>query len=160
MPSAQHASAVMPIMSTRLAWRLTPASAAYSKAAAAAMPAAMARSATSGSHTMAAKAAAARITPLTRRVIQPFSGSRSWSRGGGGCGDAAVPPLTLLIGEDGVDQVPAPEVGPQRVGDVDFGVRDLPQQVVAHPHFAARADHQIRVGLPRGVEKARERSEE
>ena len=69
--------------------------------------------------------------------------------------DAAVAALALLIGEHGLEQVPAAEVGPQRVGDVDLGVGDLPQQVVADAHLAARADQQIGIGLAGGVEEAR-----
>jgi hypothetical protein len=50
--------------------------------------------------------------------------------------------------------VPASEVGPERLGYVDLGVGDLPQQVVADAHFAARANEQIRIRLTGRVEEA------
>src|SRR5688500_11132532 len=151
MPRYQHATAAMTTMRRRLGSRVTPAAALYSNAAAAATATASTRNATSGSQTMAATATSARTTPLTRRVMRASARRRCRRRG-----DAAVAALALLIREHGVEQVTPPEVGPQRVGDVDLGVGNLPQQVVAHAHFTARADHQVRVGLPGGVEKARE----
>jgi len=42
--------------------------------------------------------------------------------------------------------MPAPEVGPQRFGKVDFRVRDLPEQEIADAHLAARANQQVRIG--------------
>ena len=50
----------------------------------------------------------------------------------------------------------AAEVGPERVGDPDLGVRDLPEQEVADAHLAARADQQIGIGLAGGVEELAE----
>ena len=38
------------------------------------------------------------------------------------------------------------EVGPEHVGEVKFGVRNLPQQEVADPHLAARAYQELGVG--------------
>ena len=74
-----------------------------------------------------------------------------------GVGDPAVAPLALLVGQHGLEQVAAAEVRPQSVGDVDLGIGDLPQQVVADAHLAARPNHQVGVGLAAGVEEARER---
>ena len=48
------------------------------------------------------------------------------------------------------------EVRPQRVGDPDLGVGDLPEQEVADAHLAAGADQQIGIGLAGGVEEAGE----
>src|SRR5207253_1978791 len=70
--------------------------------------------------------------------------------------DPTVPPLALLIRKDRLEQVAAAEVGPERLGDVDLGVGDLPEQVVADAHLAARPNQQIWIRLPRGVEEARE----
>jgi hypothetical protein len=50
----------------------------------------MTRSATSGSHTIAATAATARITPLTRRVIQVSALRRPAPQAGNGNGHGAV----------------------------------------------------------------------
>src|SRR5262245_713835 len=50
--------------------------------------------------------------------------------------------------------MPAPEVRPQRVSDVNLGIRDLPQQIVADSHLTARPDQEVRIGLASSVEKA------
>ena len=70
--------------------------------------------------------------------------------------DAAEAAIALLIREHAFEQVPAAEVGPQRVGDPDLRVGDLPQQEIADAHLAARPDQQIGIGLAGGVEQARE----
>src|SRR6185295_8686131 len=67
--------------------------------------------------------------------------------------DAAVAPIALLVGHHRLEQIAAAEVGPQRFGHPDLRIRDLPQQEVADAHLAARADEQIRIRLPRGVEQ-------
>src|SRR2546425_5665353 len=50
----------------------------------------------------------------------------------------------------------AAEVGPTPLGPPNLGVRDLPQQEVAHAHLAARADQQVGIGLSGRVEKIAE----
>src|SRR5437660_12512869 len=52
--------------------------------------------------------------------------------------------------------MPAAEVGPQRLGDPDLGIRDLPEQEIADAHLAARTDQQIGIGLAAGVEEGAE----
>src|SRR5678816_4257307 len=69
--------------------------------------------------------------------------------------DPSVPPIALLVGDYGLEQMGHAEVGPQRVGDPDLRVGDLPQQEVADAHLAARADQQVRIGLAAGVEVRR-----
>src|SRR6184192_1998165 len=86
--------------------------------------------------------------PLMTRVTWSFHAESNWRRL-----DAAVPPVALLIGEDRFEQMAAAKVGPQRFGDPDLGIRDLPQQEIADAHLAARPDQQIRIGLSRGVEE-------
>ena len=49
-----------------------------------------------------------------------------------------------------------PEVGPEGLGDVEFGVGRLPQQEVAQAVLAAGADQQVRVGHIGGIEAAGE----
>src|SRR5258706_16221691 len=70
--------------------------------------------------------------------------------------DAAVAAVALLVGDDRLEQIAAAEIGPERFGDPDLRVRDLPQQEVADAHLAARADQQIRIGLPCRVEELAE----
>src|SRR5260370_15708195 len=56
----------------------------------------------------------------------------------------AVAALTLLKFLDGLEQMGAAEIRPEGLGNVDFGVRRLPEQEVAQAHLAAGADHQIK----------------
>jgi len=57
--------------------------------------------------------------------------------------EAAVP---LAVGIQGGQEVFFPEIGPQGVGDVEFGIGRLPEEKVAQAVLAAGADHQVRVG--------------
>src|ERR1700730_16194518 len=59
--------------------------------------------------------------------------------------DAAVAALALLKGEDRLEEMALAEVGPERGGDPDLAVRDLPEQEVGDSHLPARADQQVRV---------------
>ena len=54
----------------------------------------------------------------------PVEGSFRADDGGRWC-DTAVPPFTLLIRDHRLEQMASPEIGPQRVGDVNLGVCDL-----------------------------------
>src|SRR5205814_7952436 len=51
--------------------------------------------------------------------------------------DAAISPIALLIREDSLEKVLLAEVGPQGVGDPDFGVSNLPEKKVADAHLTA-----------------------
>src|SRR5581483_785727 len=101
-----------------------------------------------------------RTAPLMTRVTgrrPPRCGATSL--GGDGDGrrlDAAVPGIALLIREDRFEQMAASEVGPQRLGEPDLRIRDLPQQEVADAHLAARPDEEIGIRLPRRVEELAE----
>ena len=46
--------------------------------------------------------------------------------------------MTAGVGTDGLMEVRRPEVGPEHVGDEQFRVGDLPEQIVADPHLAGR----------------------
>src|SRR5437868_5602653 len=70
--------------------------------------------------------------------------------------DAAVASIALLVGEDRFEQVAAAEIRPQRLGDPDFRVGDLPEEKVADAHLAAGPDQQIGIGLAGGVEELAE----
>src|SRR5439155_4943331 len=70
--------------------------------------------------------------------------------------DAAVSAIALLVSDHGFEQVTAAEIGPQRFGDPDLRVGNLPQQEVADAHLAARPDQQVGIGLAGGVEKIAE----
>src|SRR5689334_17011592 len=94
----------------------------------------------SGAAQTIATARAMRTAPLTTRVMRAVSAASACSLRAE-CNrrrlDAAVPALALLIGDDGLEQIPPAEVGPEPLGDPDLGVRDLPQQEVADAHLAA-----------------------
>ena len=48
------------------------------------------------------------------------------------------------------------EVGPERRGDPDLAVGDLPEKEVGDPHLPARADQEIRIGKPGRAEPGAE----
>src|SRR5688500_2352951 len=68
--------------------------------------------------------AAASSTPLTSRTM------RELLHAGGhrGRGNSPITAVAFLIREDCFQQMAAPEVWPERIGDPDLGVRDLPQE--------------------------------
>src|SRR5437870_1469277 len=112
-----------------------------SRAASSATTTATTRSAARGRNTIAASAASASARPLIRRTIETC-GSELLARRSLGpyhrAGvDAAIAPLALLECQDRLEQVPTPEVGPERIGDVDLGICDLPEEEVAHAHLPA-----------------------
>src|SRR4051794_18421847 len=70
--------------------------------------------------------------------------------------DAAVAAIAFLVGDHRFEQIATAEVWPQRFGDPDLGVSDLPEEKVADPHLAAGPDQQIGIRLARGVEEIAE----
>ena len=56
--------------------------------------------------------------------------------------EATLPPL---IGGDSLVEVGLSEIGPERLGAVELGIGGLPEQEVTEPHFARRANHEVRV---------------
>src|SRR2546425_1112600 len=70
--------------------------------------------------------------------------------------DAAVPAVALLVGNDRFEKVAAAEIGPQRFGDPDLSIGDLPQQKIADAHLAAGPNQEIGIRLAGGVEKIAE----
>src|SRR5437867_13246031 len=70
--------------------------------------------------------------------------------------DPAVAAVALLVRDNRVEQIAPAEIGPQRLGDPNLGVGDLPEEEVADAHLAARADQQIRIRLAGGVEELAE----
>src|SRR5215472_1252027 len=108
---------------------------------------------------MATAAASSRV-PTAKRTSEAVSSSlglRLAFRGSAFVDDAAVAALALLKVEDRLEEVALAEVGPERGGDPDLAVRDLPEQEVGDAHLAARAYEQVRIGKPRGAEPRPER---
>ena len=66
--------------------------------------------------------------------------------------DTTKAALAALIVEQGIEQGRLIEIGPQHIGDVDFGVGELPQQEIADAPLATGADQQIRIALTSGVQ--------
>src|SRR5262249_62345077 len=64
---------------------------------------------------------------------------------GGGSMVAAEPPLAGGVIAQGLVEQLRREVRPVDGGNPQLGVRDLPEQVVAHAHLAGRADQKVRV---------------
>ena len=75
---------------------------------------------------------------------------------------AAEAPLAAAVRSDRLVERRGVEVGPQRLGEVELAIGELPQQEVADALLAAGADEQIRlrgvidreVGRQRGPERS------
>src|ERR1700674_6086234 len=61
-----------------------------------------------------------------------------------------------LVGGDRLIEVGVGEIGPERLGAVELGVRRLPEQEIAESHLAGGADHEVRIGQPPCVEMTRQ----
>src|SRR5260221_477826 len=61
------------------------------------------------------------------------------------------------VGSDGLVEGGSVEVRPVRLGHVQLGVADLPEEVVADAEFAGGADEEVGVGEAGGVEVCRDR---
>lgn len=70
--------------------------------------------------------------------------------------DGAVAAFAFLEVEEGFEKTGAVEIGPERIGDEDFGVGNLPEEEIADAHFTAGANEKIRIGKIGGVEMAGE----
>src|SRR5262245_25617731 len=91
-------------------------------------------------------------SPFLRWVLtQSLCGDRDRGRL-----DAAIAAVAFLIGDHGLEQMAPPEIGPERLGDPDLGIGDLPEEEVADAHLTARPDEQVGVRLARRVEKLAE----
>src|SRR6266550_1142426 len=71
---------------------------------------------------------------------------------------AAVAALARLEVDDGLEQVAAAEIGPEHFGDVNLGVRDLPQQEIRDAQLAAGADQKVGFSVFGSVEGGGEES--
>src|SRR5580692_7738475 len=67
---------------------------------------------------------------------------------------AAVAPFALLKIEQGFVELGAVEIRPQGFGHINFRVGNLPQQKIADAHLPARANQQVGVGQPGGVQES------
>src|SRR5262245_22595864 len=70
---------------------------------------------------------------------------------------AAETAFALLVVLDGVEKFRFAEIRPQRVGDVQLAVGDLPEKEVGDAHLAAGADEQVGIGKAGGAEMGGER---
>ena len=62
--------------------------------------------------------------------------------------EAAVAAIVFF---EGGEELGFAKIGPEGLSDDEFGVRDLPKEEVADAHFAAGANHEIRIGNVMGV---------
>src|SRR3954447_4666563 len=65
---------------------------------------------------------------------------------------AAEPAVALPVVAEGAEEVDLAEVGSERLHEVELAVRALPQHEVGEALLPGRADDEVRVGLPAGVE--------
>ena len=66
-------------------------------------------------------------------------------------GISPLPPVTLLVRMNGPAKFLLVKIGPQKIGEVNFGIGHLPEQEIADPHLSARTDQKIGIGPGRGV---------
>src|SRR6185503_8499593 len=66
--------------------------------------------------------------------------------------------LALLEIGERLEVLTLAEIRPQRVGDVDLGVGELPEEEVADAHLAAGPDEQVRIGDALGGEMVLDRA--
>src|SRR5262245_53728338 len=88
--------------------------------------------------------ATAAVTSLVLSMPGPYAPTTSSAGGGtqrglGLRGSQSEAALALLVEAEGLHELALAEIGPQRLGNVDLRVRELPEVEVAHPHLAARA---------------------
>ena len=68
--------------------------------------------------------------------------------------EAAEASIALLESGDAFQQVFAAKIGPEALRHEDFGIGDLPEEVVGDAHLARGADEQVGIGHVAGVEVA------
>src|SRR5260370_11994818 len=68
--------------------------------------------------------------------------------------DIAIASLAPLKLNNGLKQICAAEVRPQRVSHIDFAIGDLPEQEIRHSHLPAGSDKQIGIRKTRGEQVA------
>src|SRR5207247_106926 len=86
-------------------------------------------------------AAYAALAPHSRRRTHLVRGPQLFAFDLGG--RAAEAALALLEEGERLEVVALAEVGPQGVGHVHLGVRELPEEEVAEAHLAAGADQEV-----------------
>src|SRR5437763_13559189 len=89
-----------------------------------------------------------RVSYLTSSFIVP----RSWLPQGIRMIQRAKSSIARCERADRVVQIVFGKIRPEDVADVQLGVADLPEEIVADAHLAGGADEQIRVGCAGGVE--------
>src|SRR5712691_10372120 len=63
-------------------------------------------------------------------------------------------PASLLVSDDGFEQMHAAEIGPKRFGHVNLGVGALPQKKIRDAQLAAGAHQQVQLRQPVRVQSA------
>src|ERR1022692_538570 len=69
----------------------------------------------------------------------------------------SITSFTLLVLFDALDELNSAKIGPQRLGHIDFRIRQLPEQEVAQAHFSAGANDQVGIGQIASVEVVADR---
>src|SRR5262245_16580976 len=101
-----------------------------------------------------ATAAVASLVCNTKRSLSSRRRGRWRRRALGDPTEATLPQLELA---QRFEELPFAEVRPQRLGDVDLRVGDLPQQKVRETHLATRPDQEVGIGDSGGAEALRDR---
>src|SRR5438552_1076899 len=97
-------------------------------------------------HARPTKYAALSAIHTSTRTSNTSSGlSASMARPAGTSTAKPAAPLAAAVRSDGLVERRGVEVGPQRLGEVELAIRELPQQEVADALLAAGADEEIRL---------------
>src|SRR5216684_3021652 len=70
--------------------------------------------------------------------------------------DSAEAALAKLVGRQRTQELALAEVGPERVGEIEFSIGELKEKEVRDAKLARSANQQIRIGKAGGSELARE----
>src|SRR5260370_41697901 len=61
-------------------------------------------------------------------------------------------PVALLVIQNSVQEIGSPEIGPQRIGDIQLRIGNLPQQEIADSHITGSPDQQVGIRHASSVE--------
>ena len=64
--------------------------------------------------------------------------------------EPSLPPLVI---QDRRQKVPLFEIRPEGIGEIELGIRRLPEEKIADSPFTACADNQVRVRQSSGIEE-------
>src|SRR5260370_28874648 len=102
-----------------------------------------------GAKSTSTATAGSRIAAVRSLVLSTQSGV-------GTVGDCAEAALAKLVGGDRAQKFALAEIGPQRIGEIEFGVGEVKQEKIADAQFSRGSNEQVGIGKPGGRQLARD----